>query len=360
MTIALQIKKKLHSFDLNIQGSLPDGVTAILGASGSGKSMTISSIAGIQTPDEGQIIINGRPVFDSHANLNLPARKRRVGMLFQGNSLFPNMTVQQNIASAIRANKKVKKAIVSDFLDRFQIADLSLQYPHTLSGGQAQRVALARMLAGESETVLLDEPFSALDASLKWKMEEELADLLHDLPGTIVFVTHDRDEAYRVADYIAVFDQGKIDFFGSKSDLMNAPTTLASAQLSGCKNTSKVKTLGAGFYKSTDWSITLYKPNDIPYPVGHIGIRAHYVRPALEEETINTFYARLDRYSESPFSWLISLKTLDNDGALLYWILDKSNHAPTTGGRNQEDWLASHQGQVMKMAIDPEGILILQ
>lgn len=363
MALDLDIRKQLNNYELHMSLSLPDGVTAILGASGSGKSVTLSCIAGLMQPDAGEIRIDDQVVFDSTQRIHVPARKRQVGMLFQGYSLFPNMTVTENIAAGVRGSRRQVGEVVAAYMERFQITALANQRPATLSGGQKQRVALARMLAAEPKTLLLDEPFSALDATLKWQMEEELRETLQAVQGTTLLVTHDRDEAYRIADYVAVVDQGRVDHFGPKELLMRAPKTLASAQLSGCKNTTEAFHTDARIISCPHWALQLDAGDVQEHPVRYIGLRAHYFRPATDLDRVNTFDAILERVSESPFSWLIYLRPiLDNQSAeeVLYWILDKSNHAPWLFGQSQETWLAAHCGCKLRMTIDADGILFLQ
>lgn len=167
MKLDVQIKKILRDFVLNVEFSVRDEVFTLLGASGCGKSMTLKMIAGIETPDAGRIILNGRTLFDSAKKINLPPQARRVGYLFQNYALFPNMTVSENILFAAVGTRDEKILRLKENLTRFELDGLEKSYPHELSGGQAQRVAFARVLASHAEILLLDEPFSALDSHLK-------------------------------------------------------------------------------------------------------------------------------------------------------------------------------------------------
>ena len=155
------------------------GVFAILGASGCGKSMTLKCIAGIERPDEGRIVLNDRVLFDSKKKINLPPQKRKVGYMFQDYALFPNMNVIQNIQAGMGRKPDQKK--VQEYITGFHLTGFEKHMPDQLSGGQKQRVAMARMLAAEPELLLLDEPFAALDSYLKWKMEQQMMDLLKDI-----------------------------------------------------------------------------------------------------------------------------------------------------------------------------------
>ena len=134
--------------------------------------MTLKCIAGIEKPDEGQIVLNNRVLFDRQEKINLLPQERKVGLLFQNYALFPNMTLEENIAIGIPKNCKNKQKVIEEKIDAFSLKGLEKNYPHQLSGGQQQRVALARMLVNEPEILMLDEPFSALDEHLRWKMEQ--------------------------------------------------------------------------------------------------------------------------------------------------------------------------------------------
>ena len=192
--LTVDIKKKLDNFILDVQFETDREILALLGASGCGKSMTLKCIAGIAKPDEGRIVLNGRVLFDSDKGINLSPQKRRVGYLFQQYALFPNMTVEKNIAAGcMEKNRERKKALVSEKIEKMHLSGLEHKYPSQLSGGQQQRVALARILINDPELLLLDEPFSALDSFLKWQLEMELSDDLKEFGRGALFVSHSKD-----------------------------------------------------------------------------------------------------------------------------------------------------------------------
>ena len=224
MELEVKIRKKLRGFDLAVEFSVRDEVLALLGASGCGKSMTLKCIAGIEKPDEGQIRLNGRTLFDSEKGVNLAPQKRRVGYLFQDYALFPNMTVAENITFSARGTKEEKRKLLERELARFSLAGLEDSYPKELSGGQKQRTAFARILASDAELLLLDEPFSALDSYLRWQLELELLHLFDDYGRAAILVSHDRGEAYRLADHIAVLNRGALESFGTKHALFACGT----------------------------------------------------------------------------------------------------------------------------------------
>ena len=186
----VEIQKQLKRFRLDVKLQAGGGCLGILGPSGCGKSMTLKSIAGIVTPDEGLISIQKgteqRILFDKSQKVNIKPQKRRIGYLFQNYALFPNMTVQENIAAGLDGD--VKNPKVGEMIGRFGLSGLEKQYPGQLSGGQQQRTALARILAYEPDALLLDEPFSAMDAYLKERLRLELKKTLSEYEGVSVMV----------------------------------------------------------------------------------------------------------------------------------------------------------------------------
>ena len=237
MSLCVDIEKKLGAFRLRAQFEAQDGATALLGASGCGKSVTLKCIAGIMTPDCGRIVLGGRVLFDSEKKIDLPPQQRRVGYLFQQYALFPNMTVEQNILCGIRREHKAqKRELLAEKIRMFQLEGLEKKHPAQLSGGQQQRVALARILSSEPEAILLDEPFSALDSYLKWNLELELADLLALFGGPVLWVSHDLDECYRNCGSVCVMEDGKTGAVTGMDEMIRRPESVSAARLAGCKN----------------------------------------------------------------------------------------------------------------------------
>ena len=254
MAIELDIQKNFKGFSLDVRLKGQDGPIGILGASGSGKSMTLRSIAGIETPDSGRIIINGKTVFDSEAKINLKPQKRNVGYLFQNYALFPNMTVEENVAIGLPKDYDEKR--LTDMIKRFRLEGLEKRYPRELSGGQQQRVALARILAYSPDVILLDEPFSAMDTFLKEQLRIELSNILKDFDGFSILVTHNRDEVFQFCDELLILDKGKIIAKGTTHDVFENPKKVQVARLTGCKNISKVEIIDDYHIKSLEWGIT--------------------------------------------------------------------------------------------------------
>lgn len=208
--LEVQIYKKLAEFDLDISFQVNDNILGLMGASGSGKSMTLKCIAGIETPDQGRIVLNNRVLFDSEKKINVPIQKRNVGYMFQSYALFPNMNVYENISVGLRARKvKDVDIVVQKVMQQFRIFELASRYPKQLSGGQSQRVALARLIAYEPDVLLLDEPFSALDEDLKKDLLQELKSELQ-ISKPVIFVSHDKEEVNYLCDLKYKIKQGEI------------------------------------------------------------------------------------------------------------------------------------------------------
>lgn len=208
--LEVQIYKKLAEFDLDVSFQVDDNILGLMGASGSGKSMTLKCIAGIEMPDQGRIVLNGRVLFDSEKKINVPIQKRNVGYMFQSYALFPNMNVYENISVGLRARKvKDVDIVVQKVMQQFRIFELASRYPKQLSGGQRQRVALARLMAYEPDVLLLDEPFSALDEDLKEDLLQELKSELQ-ISKPVIFVSHDKEEVNYLCDLKYKIKQGEI------------------------------------------------------------------------------------------------------------------------------------------------------
>lgn len=340
--LKVDIQKKLKEFDLNVDFKLEKGCLGILGPSGCGKSMTLKSIAGIVNPDEGFVSLttnNENTIYyDSTEKINLKPQIRKVGYLFQNYALFPNMTVEENVSAGLSKNDD--KTIVSEMIKRFRLEGLEKRYPRQLSGGQQQRVALARILAYGPDVILLDEPFSAMDTSLKEKLRIELANLLNDFDGLAILVTHDRDEVFEFCDELLILDKGKIIAKGSTHEIFENPKKVEAAKLTGCKNISKIEIIDDYHLKALDWNSEFEVSKKITNNITHIGIRAHDFYPC-ENEGANVVESRDANLFEKPFEWEVTLK----NG--LWWKVDKEIH-------EHEFKIPDH------IKVDPKNIILLE
>ena len=338
MSLQAAIKKRFSGFSLDVSLNTDGGVMGILGASGSGKSMTLKCIAGIETPDEGRIVLNGRVLFDSEKHINLPPQKRKIGYLFQNYALFSNMTVETNIAAGLSGSKEEKQEAVARMIRLFKLEGLEKRYPSQLSGGQQQRVALARILVYEPDVIMLDEPFSALDYYLKEQLQFQVREVLRGYTGDVLMVSHSRDEVYR----------------------FQKPENVTAARLTGCKNFSRIRRIGEYEVEALDWGLTFQTEEAVAAEHAYIGIRAHQFYPA--RGSANEFTCEWGDTLCQPFEWDVLLRPVENAGAagdkenalereVIWWKVDYK----------QSDSLNQYQrGDRVRLGIAPGDIMLLK
>lgn len=235
MTLEFAARLRLGPFQYEAGFAASNEIVVLFGHSGAGKSLTLQVVAGLRRPDAGRVVIDGRVVFDSAAGVSLPAQERLTGYVVQDLALFPHMTVAENVAFGVPPGVD-RRSRVRELLVSFGLEGLAARHPASLSGGQRQRVALARALARDARLLLLDEPFSALDESLRTSLRRELLRLRRELGLTIIFVTHDLREAHLLADRLAVFDEGRLLQFGEREDVFRRPLSARVAHLTGVGN----------------------------------------------------------------------------------------------------------------------------
>jgi molybdate transport system permease protein len=353
-TLVAEFHKTYTGFDLSVAFSAGGAPLGLLGASGSGKSMTLRCIAGLVKPQTGRVILNGRTLLDTSRGIDVRPSERRVGVVFQDYALFPHLTVRENIGFSLQrlaATERNKRVLLWSAM--MQIDSLLDDYPDQLSGGQRQRVALARALAMEPEALLLDEPFAALDPHLRRQMEERLRQTLAHYGGVTIFVTHDRDEAYRFCESLAVLAEGKIAAIGPKKEIFARPRSLAAARLTGCKNFSRIARTGANTIHAEDWNCTIHVHEAVPSTAGFIGLRAHDVLIGPRAGQTNVVPCWLVSSVESPFETTLYLRlhTMPRDG-------DRA-HLEAEVSREQWAELAA-QPQPWSVYIDPGRLLFLE
>ena len=329
MSLEVDIRKTFGSYSLDVSFTAENEVFGLLGASGCGKSLTMRSIAGIETPDEGRIVVNGQVFFDSEQGINLKPQVRKTALLFQSYMLFPNLTVEDNVAAGIpkQTPKAERDAIVLEELRRFDVAAFAKRYPAQLSGGQQQRVALARMLAARPGILMLDEPFSALDSHLKSVLEQNLSGLFDVFDGTILYVSHDIDEAVRFCDTIAVMEQGKLMEVDKGRELIENPKSLAGIKLSGCKNAPEAEYADDHTVYCPAWGVEIRTEQQVPHDVKAIGLRAFNLQKA-DGPGEDVYRMRVDRVSDSRFDRMALLEFLDRreDADALVGASDQEMH----------------------------------
>lgn len=216
---------------------IPSGVTIVFGPSGAGKSTLLRCISGIYSPDEGVVSVSGQVFFDSRANINIDPAKRRIAFVFQELALFPHLTVEQNAAYGLRRFSRAEREDrTSKVLASFQISHLRCRKPSEISGGERQRVALARSLVTEPCALLLDEPLSSLDATVKAGVLDDLRAWNAERCIPILYVTHDREEATGLGERMMLLERGRIVAKGSPVEVLDLPRRESIARLSGFEN----------------------------------------------------------------------------------------------------------------------------
>jgi len=317
MALSVDITKRLGKFFLNVSFETEGCIMGILGKSGCGKSMTLKCIAGIEKPDTGRIVLDGKVFFDSEKHINLTPQKRSVGYLFQNYALFPGMTVEENIAVTMKGSKAERAEQVRKELERFGLSGLEKQYPGELSGGQAQRVALARMLVTKPSIILLDEPFSALDASLKEKLQEDLFRMMSEYGGEVIMVTHDRNEVYKFCPSLMVINEGHTVITGNTRDIFKDPCYCDAAVITGCKNISAARRIDDHTVEAVDWHMKLHTAVKAEEDIRYVGIRAMNIEEVGDGSLENTIPVRLHDSMQTQFDIMVYCESRDDPGVIL-------------------------------------------
>jgi len=233
----VRLVKRLPGFTLDVTWSAGEGVAALFGPSGAGKTLTLQCLSGLLRPDAGRVVVGDRVLFDAAAGINVPPQQRGLGYVFQGYALFPHLTVADNIAFGLRGRPRAEAARrTAEVIERMSLGGLEDRRPHEISGGQRQRVGLGRALAPDPAFLLLDEPLSALDVGLRQSLREELAGILSDWHVAAVLVTHDFQEAYRLGDQIVVYEAGQVIQAAPRSELLWRPASERVAGILGIRN----------------------------------------------------------------------------------------------------------------------------
>ena len=346
MAIEVRIKKKLGNFQLDIDFKTDENRIGILGASGCGKSMTLKCIAGIETPDEGRIIVDGTLLYDSAKKISLKPQKRHIGYLFQNYALFPTMTVEENIAAGLQGGKEEKRRRVVEMMEKFQLLGLGKQLPGELSGGQQQRVALARIMAYEPEVILLDEPFSALDDFLKDRLAQEMLDLLKDYRGTVVLVSHSRDEIYRFTRELLTMADGMQISYGGTREIFANPGRKETARLTGCKNIAEAKRIDGRHLEVPEWGITLCLNENIPEKVAFVGVRAHEFIPVWGDAGSNCIPVNVKSSAILPFERKYFLAGAEGSEEDICWFLQRDQW-PLIDRKGMPDFLMMSEEKIL-------------
>lgn len=372
MSLYVDIEKDFGSFRLSAKFEAGEEIMGILGASGCGKSMTLRCIAGVVKPDRGKIKLDGITWFDSEKGIDLTPQKRRAGLLFQNYALFPNMTVEKNLMAGLKTVEKDRKkarAAAAEMMERFYLTGLEKHRPSQLSGGQQQRVALARILLTKPRLLMLDEPFSALDGYLRWKLEMELMDILREFSGTTLFVSHSRDEIYRICDSVCVMDKGRSAPVAPVKAMFEEPKTMAACMLSGCKNYSAAQPdpekSGRGqetaWVRAMDWGVSLDCGQRVPEDISCIGVRSHYIHLISGEipaDAKNVMECRIRRIVEDVFNMVVMVSSINarSDSHNVWLRLEM----PKEQWKAYEEQESARVGDRIMVRIHPKDILLLK
>lgn len=324
MAVQICVKKDFGGFKLDVDIKSDSKRIGILGASGCGKSMTLRCISGIVKPDAGIVKVEQNVYFDAKAKINLKPRERSIGYLFQNYALFPTMSVEKNIGIGIRGTKAERKEKVEQMMERFQIENLRNRLPRQLSGGQQQRAALARILVCNPNILLLDEPFSALDIHLRDKMQQELLEILEDYEGTVIMVSHNRDEIYRFSEELFILEEGEVKGKGDTKQVFKNPGSFAAAKLTGCKNIAQARQEGDQTADVKAWDMRLQMQRRLPDNLSGVAIRAHEFQIEKPQgEPYLVFPICRPRVTEDLFEYNIAFYTNENATDPIQWKIGK-------------------------------------
>ncbi|MFH0916266.1 MAG: ABC transporter ATP-binding protein [bacterium] len=357
--LLVDIHRRLPSFTLDLRLEVGEEVLVLFGPSGSGKSMTLESIAGLVTPDRGEMVLDGRVLFrrgPGGMQTNMPARRRGVGYVFQSYALFPHLTVLGNVRYPLGRDPKARERAFA-LIDQMGMTQLADRLPHQLSGGQQQRVAIARALARDPEVLLLDEPFSALDAGLRERLRTDLRSLQVERRLVVICVTHNAEDAFALGDRLAVLRDGELEQVGTVGDVFHRPSTMRAAEVLGIRNIFHARVSSATADRVVlDWEgLQLYAPpqscspgQPVPVYVAPEDVKLLYPdRPVLGSLAANQLSARV-----------MSIHNR-HDIQIIRLLLDNGRELEARGASYFYRELDLHAGGQVLITLRQEGLRIL-
>lgn len=301
---------------------------AIIGSSGSGKSTLMHLMGGVDRPTSGTVKLQGQDIFARNDEQLAVFRRREVGLIYQFYNLIPVLDVVENMTLPVLMDgRSVNEQRLSALVRALGLTGREHCLPNQLSGGQQQRVALARMLAARPGILMFDEPFSALDSYLKSALEQNLLDVFSVVDRTVLYVSHDIDEACRLCDRICVMHNGCVEESGTAGELIARPQTLAGMRLTGCKNTSRARKVSDTVVEALDWGMTFDMGREVPDDVAYLGVRARHIHRdrarAAGELGRNSFDLHVARVSDARFERLVLLEPpLGGSRSRIQWKVD--------------------------------------
>lgn len=319
--LEVELERHRPGFQLRMGFSTASPRLAILGASGAGKSLLLRCLAGLERPDRGRIRLNGRLLFESETRLDGPLQRRRIAMVVQHHALFPHLNVEQNVAFGLAGlERRQRQRRLRTQLEAMGLSGLVGRFPHQLSGGQRQRVALARALVIEPELLLLDEPLSSQDAYRRRQLQQQMIEQLQRTGVPYLLVTHDIDEAYRMADELLVIDDGRLVAHGPRQQVFQQPRSLVVARLTGCKNITHIEQRSPHGLWAPAWGVELWRQRPWDSGTTHVGLRANHLElhaagdPA-EAGVPNAWPCRVVAVNESALSVSVYVMALAADAS---------------------------------------------
>ena len=336
-----------------INAEIEDGHSLVLlGKSGCGKTSTMRCIAGLETPDRGRITIGDQVVFDSEKNINIPSHKRNVGMVFQSYAVWPHRTIFENVAFPLQMKKLGRKEVmdrVDEALELVGLDGLQKRGASLLSGGQMQRVALARSLVMRPSVLLLDEPLSNLDARLRDRLRIELRALQQKLNLTSVYVTHDQGEALALADRIALMQNGKLAQVGSPSEIYENPASASIADFLGVTNIFSVQKNGRpGTYQMADHKLEL---STVDYPLD-----GHAIKACIRPEDIIVSPSRSEADSNN---WAGEVSVSSYQGSNVRYMIELDGGPAIEALVSRRDGPRAEKGNRVWVTASPSDVQIL-
>ncbi len=364
--LTVDVEKQLPGLDLRVQLAVDSETLVLFGPSGAGKTTTLNIIAGLTAPDAGVISLDGHVLVNKNrpgAAVHLPARRRHIGYVFQQYALFPHLTALQNVAYPLRVGRWTRRdpGVVQQaqaLLARMHLAHLAQRYPHELSGGQQQRVAIARALAAEPRVLLLDEPFAALDAAVRERLQLDLAALQAEQNLAVIYVTHRLEDAFAIGHRLAILAEGQVQQIGRIDEVFRQPANDQVAQIMGLRNLLRARVLAATpEHLLLDWAGLQVEAPPQPAAVGS-EVTA-YIRP----EDIKILYPDRPLMGAVQHNQVAGV-ILDHQVSANFrrWrvLLANGHEVELRAPIHAYASLALHAGQAVRLALRREAVVVLQ